>query len=108
MAEGVKVALLVRLEATPGREKDVENFLNAGLSLVEQEPETTTWFAFRLGPSTFGIFDTFADEAGRQAHLSGRIATGLQANANLFAKPPAIEKVEIVAAKLSADCAGRR
>jgi quinol monooxygenase YgiN len=103
MAEGVKLALFVRLEAKPGREKELESFLRSGLSLVEQEPGTTTWFAFRLGPSTFGIFDTFADEPGRQAHLSGRVAAGLKANADLFAKSPAIEKVEILAAKLSSD-----
>jgi hypothetical protein len=64
----VKVALLVRLEAKPGREADVENFLNAGLSLAQEEPATTVWFAIRLGPSTFGIFDAFPDEAGRHTY----------------------------------------
>ena len=100
MAEGVRLGLLVRLQAKPGREKDLENFLRSAFSLVEQEPGTTTWFAFRLGPSRFGIFDTFADEAGRGAHLSGRVAARLQANADLLAQPPAIEKVDILAAKL--------
>ena len=97
----VKLALLVRLEAKPGKETDVESFLRGGLALVEQEPGTTTWYGIKLGPSTYGIFDTFADDAGRQAHLSGKVAAALMAKASeLFAKPPAIEKVEILAAKL--------
>jgi len=70
----VNVGLLVRLEAKPGKEAEVEQFLEGGLALVQQEPGTTTWFALRLGPRTFGIFDAFADEAGRDAHLSGRVA----------------------------------
>ncbi|MBA3505099.1 MAG: antibiotic biosynthesis monooxygenase [Betaproteobacteria bacterium] len=96
----VKLALLVRLEAKPGKEADVESFLRGGLALVEQEPGTTTWYGIKLGPSTYGIFDTFDDDAGRQAHLSGKVAAALMAKASeLFAKPPAIEKVEILAAK---------
>jgi len=99
----VKVALFVRLEAKPGKEKDVEDFLRAGLPLVEAEPQTTAWFGIRLGPSTFGIFDAFPDEAGRAAHLSGRVAAALGAKAaELFAKPPAIERVDVLAAKLPA------
>lgn len=99
----VKVALFVRLEAKPGKEKDVEDFLRAGLPLVEAEPQTTAWFGIRLGPSTFGIFDAFPDEAGRTAHLSGRVAAALGAKAaELFAKPPAIERVDVLAAKLPA------
>jgi quinol monooxygenase YgiN len=98
----VKVALLVRLEAKPGKESAVEEFLRSGLALVQQEPATTTWYGIKLGPSTYGIFDTFADDAGRQAHLSGRVAAALMAKAaELFARPPAIEKVEILAAKLA-------
>ena len=73
----VKVALFVRLEAQPGKEADVENFLRGGLSVVQEEPATIAWFAIRLGPSTFGIFDAFLDESGRQAHLSGRVAAAL-------------------------------
>jgi quinol monooxygenase YgiN len=97
----VKVALLVRLEAKPGREADVESFLGAGLSIVQEEPATTVWFAIRLGPSTFGIFDAFPDDAGRQAHLSGKIAGALMANApELLATSPSIEKVDVLAAKL--------
>lgn len=97
----VKVALFVRLEAKPGKEKEVERFLLSGLPLVEEEPATTAWFGIRLGPSTFGIFDAFPDEAGRQAHLSGKVAAALMANAaELFAVPPSIEKVDVLAAKL--------
>jgi quinol monooxygenase YgiN len=97
----VTVALLVRLEAKPGKETEVEGFLRGGLPLVQDEPETTAWFGIRLGPSTFGIFDAFPNEAGRQAHLSGKVAAALMAKASeLFAKPPAIEKVDVLAAKL--------
>lgn len=97
----VKVALFVRLEAKPGKENEVERFLLSGLPLVEEEPDTTVWFGIRLGPSTFGIFDAFPDEAGRQAHLSGKVAAALMANApELFAEPPSIEKVDVLAAKL--------
>ncbi|HKD45583.1 MAG TPA: antibiotic biosynthesis monooxygenase [Candidatus Angelobacter sp.] len=96
----VKVALLVRLEAKPGKEAEVENFLRGGLAIVQQEPATTTWYAIRMGTSTFGIFDTFPDDAGRQAHLSGRVAAALMAKApELLAQPPSIEKVEVLAAK---------
>lgn len=98
-----KLALWVRLEAKPGKEADVESFLRGGLSLVEQEPGTMTWYAIRLGPTTFGIFDTFADESGRQAHLSGKVAAALKEKASdLLAQPPSIEKVDVLAAKLSA------
>ncbi len=96
----VTKALLVRLEAKPGKEAAVEKFLNDGLPLVQQEPATTTWYGIRLGPSTYGIFDTFPDEAGRQAHLSGRVAEALMANAaELFSQPPTIENVDILASK---------
>ncbi len=102
MAEMVKVALFVRLEARPGKEAEVEQFLRAGLSLVQQEPATTVWFAIRLGPMTFGIFDAFPDDAGRQAHLAGRVAAALKEKASaLFSQPPRIEKVDVLAAKLS-------
>jgi len=96
----VTKALLVRLEAKPGKEAAVEKFLNDGLPLVQQEPATTTWYGIRLGPSTYGIFDTFPDEAGRQAHLSGRVAEALMANAaELFSQQPNIEMVDILASK---------
>lgn len=97
----VKVALFVRLEAKPGKEREVESFLMGGLPLVMEEPATTAWFGIRLAPNTFGIFDAFPDEAGRQAHLSGKVAAALMAKAGeLFSEPPAIEKVDVLAAKL--------
>jgi quinol monooxygenase YgiN len=96
-----KVALLVRLEAKAGKEKEVEDFLRGGLAIVQEEPATTAWFAIRMGPSTFGIFDAFPDEAGRQAHLSGRVAAALMAKAgDLLSKAPVIEKVDVLAVKL--------
>jgi len=97
----VKVALYVRLDAKPGKETEVESFLKGGLAIVQEEPATTAWFAIRMGPSTFGIFDAFPDEAGRQAHLNGRVAAALMAKAGeLLANPPKIEKIDVLAAKL--------
>jgi quinol monooxygenase YgiN len=97
----VRVALWVRLEAKPGKEAAVAKFLEGGLPLVEQEPATVTWYAIKLGPSTFGIFDTFPDDAGRQAHLAGQVAAALMTQApELLATPPVIEKIEVLAAKL--------
>ncbi|TMA88525.1 MAG: antibiotic biosynthesis monooxygenase [Deltaproteobacteria bacterium] len=97
----VTEALWVRLEAKPGKEMEVESFLRAGLSVVEEEPATTAWFALRVGPNTFGIFDAFPDEEGREAHLSGRVAAALkQKAADLFSQPPEIQKVDVLAAKL--------
>jgi quinol monooxygenase YgiN len=101
MSNAARVALFVRLEAKAGKESEVEEFLRGGLALVQQEPATTSWFGLRLGPTTFGIVDTFADEAGRQAHLSGEVAKALMAKApELLAEPPSIEKVDVLAAKL--------
>jgi quinol monooxygenase YgiN len=98
----VHVALLARLEAKPGKENDVAALLTSALPLANAEPATTVWFALRLGPTTFGIFDAFADDAGRQAHLAGQIAAALMAKApELLAQPPTIESVDILAAKLS-------
>ncbi len=97
----VKVGLYVRLEVKPGKEKEVESFLNDGLALVNQEPATTAWFALRLGPTTYGIFDVFPDESGRQAHLNGKVAAALMAKApDLFVQGPNIEKVDVLASKL--------
>jgi quinol monooxygenase YgiN len=95
----VTVGLFVRLEAASGREADLATFLRNGLDLVQQEPGTTVWYALQLGPSTFGIFDAFEDEDGREAHLNGAVAQGLSENADLFAEPPAIEQVDVLAAK---------
>lgn len=97
----VSLGLFVRLEAKPGREKDVAAFLKQGLQMANQEATTELWFALRLGLSTFAIFDAFADEAGRQTHLNGPIAQALFANASdLLAAPPSIEKTEVLGAKL--------
>ena len=97
----VKVALWVKLEAKPGKENDVQAFLNSGLALVEQEPATTVWFAIKMGPRTFGIFDAFPDDAGRKAHLNGQVAAALMAKAGeLLASPPSIEEIDVLAAKL--------
>lgn len=101
MSKTTQVALWVRLEAKRGKEKAVADFLQNGQALVQQEPKTVAWFAVQLGPSSFGIFDAFPDEAGRQAHLAGGVATALMANASeLLAKPPEIHSIDILADKL--------
>src|SRR5579871_5348773 len=98
----VKVALFVRLEAKGGKEAEVAEFLKGALPLVNAEPGTSTWFALKIGPSTFGIFDAFPDDSARQAHLAGKVAAALMANApTLLAQPPDIEKIDILAAKFS-------
>jgi quinol monooxygenase YgiN len=97
----IKHALFVRLEAKPGKEKEVAEFLKSALPLANAEPGTVTWFAIQEGPSSFAIFDTFDDEAGREAHLNGKIAAALMAKAGeLLAKPPSIHKLDILADKL--------
>ena len=96
-----KVALFARLEAKNGKEKEVAAFLDQALKMANQEATTPLWFALRLGPSTFGVFDAFRDEAGRQTHLNGPIAHALMANAaELFAVPPSIEHLDVLGAKL--------
>lgn len=96
----VKYALLARVEAKPGKENDVEQFLKSALNLAHEEKETISWYALKLGPSTFGIFDTFENEEGREAHLSGKIAAALMQHAGeLLSTPPKIEKVELIAVK---------
>ena len=97
----VKVALWVQLEAKPGKEQEVAHFLNSALPLVEQEPATVTWFALQMGPTTFGIFDAFATEDGRQSHLTGAVAAALMSKApDLLAKSPQIVKIDVLSAKL--------
>ena len=97
----VKVALLVRLVAKPGKEEEVAAFLASALPLAEAEPATIVWFALRLSKSEFGIFDAFPDDAGRKAHLNGPIAAALMAKAGeLLAEPPKIEPVDLLAVKL--------
>jgi quinol monooxygenase YgiN len=96
-----RVGLLATLQARPGKEADVEQFLQSAGPLVEAETGTTTWFAFKVGPATFGIFDTFKDSDGRSAHISGEIAKALFARAEeLFVSDPDIKPVDIVAEKL--------
>lgn len=101
-ATKIRLGLHVRLEAKPGQEAAVAEFLKSALPLVEREPATLTWYAIRLGPTTFGIYDTFPDEKGREAHLAGQVAAALMQKApELLASPPAIQKIEVLAAKLS-------
>ena len=99
MATQVSKALLVRLEALPGREDDVRAFLNQGLSIVEGEPATVRWFGIQFGPSSFGIFDAFPDDDGRQAHLSGAVAQALSENTGVLFEAPVIEQLDVVAEK---------
>ncbi len=97
----VTVALYVQLEAKPDKEKELENFLKGALPVVQDEPATIAWFALRIGPSTFGIFDAFPNEAGRAAHMAGRVAEALIAKApELLAKAPSIDRIDVLASKL--------
>ena len=93
----VSVGLYVRLEAAEGKAGDLADLLKGAQSLVEQEPETAVWYALQFGPTTFGIFDAFEGEDGRNAHLNGAVAQALGDNAALFATPPSIEKVDVLA-----------
>ena len=95
------LSLFVRLEAKAGKEEALAAFLMQGLQLANQESPTPLWFALRLAPTTFAIFDAFNDEAGRQRHLNGPIAAPLMANASrLLAAPPVIETLDVLGAKL--------
>lgn len=95
-----KYALLARLEAKPGKEDEVATFLKSALPLVLDEPDTVNWYGWQIGTSTFGIFDTFETEEGRKAHLAGKIAEALMANAgSLLSQDPVIEFVELLAVK---------
>jgi len=97
----VSVGLLLRLEAKPGKEADVAEFLRSALPQIQEEQGTAAWFGIQLGPSTFGIFDAFPDEEGRKAHMTGQVAAVLRATwAEMLASPPSVEKVNILAAKL--------
>ena len=96
----VTLSLLVRIEAKHGKEAEVEALLRSAVALAKEEPRTVHWFALKIGPSTFGVFDTFADEEGRKAHLEGRIAAALMAKApELLATAPVIERVELIGVK---------
>ena len=97
-----KFALYVPLEAKPGKEKEVADFLRSAVPLVDAEPGTITWYAIQEGPSSFAIFDTFDDEAGRDAHLNGKVAAGLMEKikaGDMFANTPEIHKLDIIANK---------
>lgn len=97
----VTVGLLVRLEAKPDKVADVERFLEGGLDIVNEEPDTIAWFAMKMGPRSYGIFDVFPTDDGRQAHLEGRVAEALMAQASdLFSEPPDIGQIDVLAAKL--------
>lgn len=96
----LKLGLLALVEAKPGKEQDVWDFLNGGRAIVADEPDTRTWYAFRVDEFTFGIFDTFETEEGRQAHLDGAIPAALAEHGpNLLAKEPDIRLVELIAVK---------
>jgi quinol monooxygenase YgiN len=96
----IKLAFLARFEAKPGKEEAVAQFLETALDMARKEPTTIDWYAIRLSPSTFGVFDTFNDEHGRQKHLNGPIGQALMAKApELFASPPSIEPVEVLGSK---------
>jgi quinol monooxygenase YgiN len=96
----IQHALFARLEAKPGREADVAAFLKQGLQLANQEATTPIWFALNLGPASFGVFDAFHDEQGVQNHLTGPIAKALMGPAlELLAKPPAIDRLEVLGLK---------
>lgn len=99
----VTKGLWVPLEAKPDKVEAVRAFLEGGRALVDEEPATTAWFAVQLGPTSFAIFDVFPDDAGRQAHLSGKVAEALMAQAaELFATPPEINQLDVIAEKLPA------
>src|SRR5262245_65683738 len=101
----VKLGLFARLQAKPGKENEVAQLLESAQALAREERDTSVWYALRFGPSTFGIFDAFEGESGREAHLNGRIAAALMAKApDLLAEPPKTEKVDVLATKT---CPGR-
>ena len=96
----VRLGILATVQAKPGKEDEVASFLAGALPLVEDEPGTVNWYGFRISDSEFGIFDTFEDEDGRQAHLNGKVAEALMANADeLFSSPPNIRPVDLLASK---------
>jgi quinol monooxygenase YgiN len=93
-------AIWVMLKAKPGKEADIEAFLKKGAEMAQDEAGTTTWYGVKVAPGIYGVFDTFEDEAGRDAHMNGEIAKALMANApDLFENELKIEKMDILAAK---------
>jgi len=102
MASTPKHALYVEVEAKPGKEREVADFLKGAQAIVENEPGTLTWYAIQIEPNKFAIFDTFADDAGRQAHLNGDVAKALMARADeLFTEAPKIDQPDVLASKSS-------
>ena len=98
-----KLAFFARFEAKPGKEEEVAKFLEVALDMAKKEPTTINWYAFRLSHSTFGVFDTFNDQHGRQRHLNGPIGQALMAKApELFSSAPSIEPVELLGWKNAA------
>jgi quinol monooxygenase YgiN len=97
----VTKGILARLEAKPGKEAELESFLRGGLAIVQGEPDTIAWYAIQIGPSTFGIFDVFNDEAGRDAHMNGQIPAALMAKADeLLSVPPTLEMIDVLEVKM--------
>ncbi|MGW5307482.1 putative quinol monooxygenase [Streptomyces griseoluteus] len=97
----VKVGLYVYVEAKPGKEEEVADFLREGLGLVREEPDTVAWFAVRLSSTGFAIFDVFPTDSARQAHLNGRLGSALMDRAGeLFSQPPSVERLDVLAHKL--------
>ncbi len=97
-----KFALYVELKAKPGKEAEVEAFLKQGAVMANDEPGTVHWYAIKEDrPGVYGVFDTFEDEAGRDAHLNGEIAKALLAKAGeLLSEPPKIDKIDLIAEKV--------
>jgi quinol monooxygenase YgiN len=96
----VTKALLVRLEALPGKEEELAEFLTGAKSIVMEEPGTVGWFAIRMGPSTFGVFDVFPDDEARDAHLAGGVGQALGPNTGVLFSEPSVEKIDVIADKL--------
>ena len=95
-------ALLVRLEALPGKEEELADFLTQARSIVMEEPGTIAWFAIRFGPSTFGVYDVFPDDEARDAHLAGGVGQALGPNTGVLFSEPQIEKIDVLADKVPA------
>jgi quinol monooxygenase YgiN len=95
-------ALLVRLEALPGKETELSEFLTSARSIVMEEPGTVAWFAIQFGPSTFGVYDVFPDDEARDAHLAGGVGQALGPNTGVLFSEPQIEKIDVIADKVPA------
>lgn len=94
------LGLLATLKAKPEQAETVANFIKGAVDLAKEEKQTLTWYSFRIDETTFGIFDTFEDERGREAHLNGEIAQALMGKADeLLSQAPDIKKVDVLSAK---------